>query len=51
MIPLASFGCGEAAVTLAGEFGVGARASTGVGGVTVVNGPSNPALGGVCGRS
>ena len=49
-IPLASFGPVERSGVRIEDFGVGARASTGVGGVTVVNGVFDPALVGVCGR-
>lgn len=50
-IPPASFGRPRGSEVRTGDLGVGARVSTGVGGVTVVSGVLNPALGGVCGRS
>jgi hypothetical protein len=50
-IPLASFLAAEVSGARVGDFGVGARESTGVGGVTVVSGAFDPVPGGVVGRS
>ncbi len=50
-MPLPSFGSAEDSRFRVGDLGVGALESTGVGGVTVVSGGFDPALGGVCGRS
>jgi hypothetical protein len=50
-MPLASFSTAEGSGVLVGDLDVGPRESIGVGGVTVVSGVANPALGGVWGRA